>query len=110
MNKKEQRRVARTAGNLADAWDAVPRDGPAVLVADADAFDLRNEVVGGWIDPSMPRPELNEAIAAVVGPLAFRAGRWVVLDQVRMGSVMVPEELSIERLGQLALHVREVAT
>jgi hypothetical protein len=84
--------------SLADAWDAVPRDGPAVLVVDTVPFDRRGEIRGSWIDPTRPEPEVVRAVAAAVGVEAWENERWVVLDQVRIGSVMIPEDLSVQGL------------
>lgn len=85
-----------------DAWDAVPRDGPAVLVTDTDSFDRHQELRGGWIDPTTDEATIAEAIRTAVGEEAWRSDRWVIVDQVGLGSVMLAERLSVHGLARVA--------
>jgi hypothetical protein len=72
-----------------DAWDAVPRDGPAVFVVDAEAFD-RGEVIGRWIDPFGEQVDINEQLRQLVGDNPDQ-GRWAIVDQIGLGPAAAPE-------------------
>jgi uncharacterized lipoprotein YddW (UPF0748 family) len=77
-------------GAPANSYDAVPRDGPAVFVADAAAWD-RGEIRGVWVDAQTPP-------ARVVQQLAEELGREVgldelaVVDQVGLGAAALSED------------------
>ncbi len=86
------------ADRFLSTWDAPPRDGPAVFVADLAAHDLLGVMRGRWLDPNTSPEELREQIAEVVGEDGIDAGRWGVLDQLDAGAEMVPEQLSVAAL------------
>ena len=69
-----------------DAWDAVPRDGPAVFVVDAEAFD-RGEVIGKWINPFIDHHEIDEQLRQLLG-VEPKQGRWAIVDQVGLSRMV----------------------
>lgn len=84
-------------GDLADRWDAVPRDGPAVFVIGGDATSL----TGDWIDPTADVDQVAAAVETATGQPA-EIGSWTVVDQIGLGPEMLPEHLSIQSLIRLA--------
>jgi hypothetical protein len=78
-------------------WDAVPRDGPAVLVVDAHELDEGRGLVGGWIELSQSISEVAQQIEVLLGREAGRRTP-VVIDQIGMGSVMCDEDEIAELL------------
>lgn len=95
-----------SGGELAvDAYDAVPRDGPAVFVADTDRLD-RGELHGRWIGLDQPAAD----IAADISRVADRSpidGGWAIVDQSRLGATMCDEEITFDGLTRLARLHRE---
>jgi hypothetical protein len=79
-----------------DAWDAAPRDGPAVFVVDAAAFD-RGDVVGTWIDPYDDARNVEQKLSELLGRDAEQ-GTWAIVDQTGLGRLMMGEAPSIEEL------------
>lgn len=86
------------ADRFLSTWDAPPRDGPAVFVADLVAHDLLGVMRGRWLDPNQPVEHLEAQITEIVGPEGLHTGRWGVLDQLDAGRDMVPEQLSVAAL------------
>lgn len=86
------------ADRFLSTWDAPPRDGPAVFVADLTAHDLLGVMRGRWLDPTQPPKALEAQITEIVGRDGFHTGRWGVLDQLKVGPNMVPEQLSVAAL------------
>lgn len=80
-------------------YDAVPRDGPAVFVADIKGFDESGDYVGNWIRLDRPNQEVQEELRAVVNG---QPERFAIIDQVDMGPVMVDEDASLPELLDLA--------
>lgn len=80
-------------------YDAVPRDGPAVFVADVKVFDESGDYVGRWIRLDRSSREVQEELRAMV---SGQAERFAIIDQVDMGPVMVDEYASLPELLQLA--------
>lgn len=99
----------RTECNEEDRWrnayDAVPRDGPAVFAADAAALDQGGWPRGRWLNPLASVPMLERQLAEVFGPDA-QPGEWVVIDQHELGPVMVPEVIAVRALHHFALRAR----
>lgn len=80
-----------------DYWDAVPRDGPAVFVANADLLDL-GIIHGRWIDPREPEPVLRDQLVATLGGQVVQRRAWAVIDQINVGEAMLPEAPSLADL------------
>lgn len=84
-----------------DAWDAVPRDGPAVFVIDTQQLKAEGRVHGRWIDlrdePRVIRGQLSELVGQ-----RCRSDGWAIVDQVGLGPRMAPEQVSVEELAGLA--------
>lgn len=78
-----------------DTWDRVPRDGPLIMVTagNGEKQDSRQ-----WIDPIRPLEEVRIDVRSAVGDQAFFGDDWAVIDQIGLGSTMIPEHLSIEAL------------
>lgn len=76
-----------------DGWqryDAVPRDGPAVFVVEADSWD-NGEIDGVWVNASVSPEEVAERFSQVTSrPVDF--DQLVVVDQVGLGPQMVDED------------------
>jgi hypothetical protein len=84
--------------DLIDRWDAVPRDGPAVFVIGGDSA---SGMTGDWIDPTVEIEQVADAVAAATGQPPEN-GSWAVVDQIGLGTEMLPEHLSIESLVRIA--------
>lgn len=86
--------------SLFDAWDAVPRDGPALFIATCD--DGR-PVAGTWVRTDQPEHFFRGELALLLNePLATRDQRdWLVLDQIGIGETMTPERVNLSGLYQL---------
>jgi hypothetical protein len=82
-----------------DAYDAVPRDGPAVFVMDTASPAHEGPPRGRWLDPTQPADVLHRQIGEVVGD---SSNGWAIIDQVGLGPIMVPEQLSLSALSRLA--------
>src|SRR5262245_33185090 len=84
---------------MMDAWDAVPRDGPAIFIA--TCIDDR-PVAGAWVTANQPEPYFLAELAFLLHePLDARERReWVVLDQVGIAEPMLPERLNLAGLYQ----------
>lgn len=81
-----------------EAWDAVPRDGPAVFVVDTKVFDTDSRVRGRWLDPSASAGALREQLRQLLGRDP-EPGSWAIIDQVGLGPLMAPETLAIEEMA-----------
>lgn len=79
-----------------EAWEASPRDGPAVFVVDTAAFD-QGTIRGRWINPNDDAAVVNEQLAELLGRQP-EEGSWAVVDQVGLGAVMMPETLAVDEL------------
>jgi hypothetical protein len=88
-----------------NAYDAVPRDGPAVFAADAAGIERGEWPRGRWLNPLAPTPKIERQLAEVFGPQA-QPGEWIIVDQYQLGPVMVPEELSVRALHRFAVRAR----
>lgn len=88
-----------------DAWEHPPEVGPAVFVAERRALDANGMLLGGWVDPTRQPEDLAAAVEHAVGPYAADRGTWVVIDQIGLGPVMMPEELSVAALHRIASHL-----
>ena len=83
-----------------NAWDAVPRDGPAIFLVETKAFD-QGQVQGVWIrqhaEQDLQREQLIELSAFTA------TGQYAVIDQIGL-SVMMPEHFSageVDELGEI---------
>ena len=65
-----------------DGYDAVPRDGPAVFVADTAKLD-RGELHGRWIGLDRSAADIATHISAVTNRSPIDGG-WAVIDQTRL--------------------------
>lgn len=83
-----------------DAWDAVPRDGPAVFVVDAAAFD-QGVVRGGWLAVGADQAALHADLTELLGREP-QEGSWVIVDQVGLGDLMAPETMTVASLTTVA--------
>ncbi len=83
-----------------EAWDAVPRDGPAVFVVDTTAFD-HGIVRGRWLDVGAGRDQLHAELTELLGRPP-EAGSWAIIDQVGLGELMASETMSITNLTTVA--------
>ncbi len=86
----------------ATAWDAVPRDGPAVFIADRNRLDHDNTILGAWVNPTDSHDNIHQTLIRALGAEAVNRGDWVVVDQVGLGPTMLPEQLSTADLVYLA--------
>ncbi len=83
-----------------EAWNAAPRDGPAVFVVDAAAFD-RGDVVGIWIDPYEQPDVVCEQLTELLGHEP-EPGTWAIVDQTGVGPLMMSEEVGTDELASEA--------
>lgn len=83
-----------------DAWDAVPRDGPAVFVIDTGAFD-QGVVRGRWLDVTAERAALQDELRELLG-CEPEEGSWAIIDQIGLGQLMAPETMSVSSLSTVA--------
>ena len=60
----------------------MPRDGPWIFVAVAEAWD-RGEVRGAWVRASASKPEVVQVVAVAVGE-HHELGALAVVDEVGM--------------------------
>lgn len=74
-----------------EAWDAIPRDGPAVFVVDTAAFD-QGVVRGRWLDLGADQAVLHAELTELLGHEP-EEGAWAVVDQVGLGKLMTPETM-----------------
>jgi hypothetical protein len=79
-----------------EAWDAVPRDGPAVFIVDTAALDS-GELHGCWFDPTLPVDILSEQLRRFVGA-ELTEGRIAVVDQIGLGPLMMSEKPVVDEL------------
>lgn len=80
-----------------EAWEAIPRDGPAVFVIDTAAFD-RGVIRGRWIEVAEDDAELQAALTELLGQKP-EEGSWAVVDQIGLGPVMAPETMAVSELA-----------
>lgn len=85
-----------------DEWDRTPRDGPAVFVLDTATFDRYGTRWGRWLDPTQEPAEVRSELVEAIGTDLVDNGDWAVVDQVGLGSEMLPEEVSIDALVRIA--------
>lgn len=83
----------------ADGHDAVPRDGPAIYLADAAVLHA-GRLIGRWVRLDTPLAEVAEEVGQLVGE---RPDNWVVIDQVGIGEAMLDEQPTLIEL-LAALH------
>lgn len=83
-----------------EAWEAIPRDGPAVFVVDTDALDRDERLRGRWLDLDASPDTIATALGALLGRPVEEAG-WAIIDQVGLGPRMAPEVISVDQLHQL---------
>lgn len=86
----------------ADTWEHPPKHGPAVFIAERRALDTTGVLLGGWVNPTSEPEILAKAIEQAVGTYASDRGTWVVTDQIDLGHVMLPEELTVTALHRIA--------
>lgn len=87
-----------------EAWDAVPRDGPAVFVVDTAAFD-QGVIRGRWLGVAGGDPKLHAALTELLGQKP-EEGSWAVVDQIGLGPVMAPETMTAAELTTVAEELR----
>jgi hypothetical protein len=90
-----------------DGYDAVPRDGPAVFVADTTKLD-HGELHGRWIGLDQPTADIATEISRVTERSPIDGG-WAVVDQTRLGATMCDEAITFDGLTRLARLHRQVA-
>lgn len=83
------------------AWEAAPRDGPAIFVIDTRVFDDDGEIRGRWLDPNIAPEVLYEQVRALLGREPVE-GSWAIIDQVGLGPLMVPETLGVNEVRSAA--------
>ncbi len=76
-----------------DAWDAIPRDGPAVFVLDVHRLDA-GTVHGAWL--SVDPERFTAGLRALLGRSALNG--WAIVDQVGLGERMIPEHFPLDAL------------
>jgi len=91
-----------------DAYDAVPRDGPAVFVATTEPAE-DEELRGQWIQLDREVQLIRRNIIDAVGATAVAAGTWRVIDQIRLGNLMLPEVLRPDELREEAIRRSAIA-
>ncbi len=82
-----------------EEWNAVPRDGPAVFVADAVAWD-QGIIHGRWLEIRADRATLHTQLTDLLGREP-EEGTWAILDQIGLGPVMAPETMPVADLTTL---------
>lgn len=85
-----------------DAWNAVPRDGPAVFVVDLQAMETQGRVHGRWMNPMRKSEEVTAELREVLGREPD-VNTWAVIDQVDLGPRMIPDTLAPMELPVAAL-------
>lgn len=80
-----------------EAWDAVPRDGPAVFVVDTKAFD-HGVIRGLWLEVSADGTALHDQLTELLGREP-EEGTWAIIDQVGLGALMAPETMPTSGLS-----------
>jgi hypothetical protein len=83
-----------------EAWDAVPRDGPAVFVVDVGALD-HGVVRGRWLDARAEQEVLHGELTELLGSEP-EEGAWAIVDQVGLGELMAPETMTVPELATVA--------
>jgi len=83
-----------------EAWDAVPRDGPAVFIVDTRALDQEGQLRGRWISLEQDETAIVSCIEGVLGRPPDDG--WAIVDQVGLGRRMVPADLTVGELPDLA--------
>ena len=87
-----------------EAWDAVPRDGPAVFVVDTAALD-HGIVSGRWLEVTDDQDGLHAELSHLLGREP-EEGTWAVVDQVGLGPVMAPEVMTVNELTTISDDLR----
>lgn len=88
------------------AWEANPRDGPAVYIETVDTIG-DTALRGAWIDLTTDSDEVHQQIVDAVGAAAVASASWRIIDQVGVGDTMLPEDLEPAELRRIA--IREAA-
>ncbi|MEA3078203.1 MAG: hypothetical protein QOF60_3111 [Actinomycetota bacterium] len=83
-----------------DAWDAAPRDGPAIFAVDAQALDEEQRLHGVWLKLQSPPDKLRQQLQELLGRTP-ESGTWAIIDQIGLGQAMVPETMSFTELVAL---------
>lgn len=83
-----------------EAWEAAPRDGPAVFVIDAPRQDKHGELRGAWLDPTVGTATFALEIAKLLGREP-NIGEWAIVDQIGLGALMLPETFNLSELGDV---------
>lgn len=99
-NNENGSRMDAEASDGWEAWDAVPRDGPAVFVVDTIAFD-HGTVRGRWLDVRDDHAALHAELTKLLGREP-EEGAWAIVDQIGLGELMAPETMSIANLTTVA--------
>jgi hypothetical protein len=90
--------------NLAlEGYDAVPRDGPAVFVADRTRL-AAGDLFGRWVRLDQTIGGIALEVSLVTDQPAAEGG-WTILDQAQLGEVMCDEALTFDGLTRLAEQV-----
>lgn len=79
-----------------DAYDAVPRDGPAIFIARTNGHETSQPIGGRWVDLRLGESALRAELADHPS-----AAGWFVLDQLDCGPEMIPEHPTPEELRAL---------
>lgn len=85
-----------------EAWNAVPRDGPAVFVVDLQALETEGRVHGRWLNTMRDAEDVTAELREVLGREPI-VNTWAVIDQVGLGRRMIPDTLAPEELPEAAL-------
>ena len=103
MKRNSHGEGLRTDSDTADgweAWDAIPRDGPAVFVIDTTAFD-HGIVRGWWVEIGSDQAVLHAELTELLGREP-EEGTWAIFDQVGLGELMAPETMTVANLSTVA--------
>lgn len=84
-----------------DAYDAVPRDGPAIFIARSDGHEQNQPIDGRWVDLRLGESALQAELAGHPS-----AAGWMVLDQLDCGPEMIPEHPTPEELRALIVQAQ----
>ncbi len=83
------------------AYDAVPRAGPAVFAVRTALLDT-GIIDGQWIDPTGTAEAVGASLAEVTGQPG-ELGGYTIIDQTGLGPTMVDEDLTPAELAYEAL-------
>jgi hypothetical protein len=91
------------------AWNALPRDGPAVFVIDTDALSEEGRLHGRWLDPTVGAATFGLEVAKLIGHRPD-ADNWAIVDQVGLGEAMLPETFELPELDAVIAETGPGAT